>query len=61
METQKYNTMNRTQLATMYQISYPTFKKWLAKIPDLHIDTQARILTPKEVEYIINHLGEPPD
>ncbi len=53
--------MTRTQLAQRYQVCLKTFNKMLAKIPDFIIDKSTRILTPKEVLIIINHLGEPPD
>ncbi|MEA5139960.1 hypothetical protein [Arcicella rigui] len=61
METPKYKAMTRTQLAQRYQVCLKTFNKMLAKIPDFIIDKSTRILTPKEVLIIINHLGEPPD
>jgi hypothetical protein len=53
--------MTRTQLAQKYQVCLKTFNKMLAKIPDFVIDTKVRILTPKQVAVIIEHLGEMPD
>ena len=61
METIKYNTMTRTQLAQKYQVCLKTFNKMLLTIPDFAIDVKIRILTPKQVSLIINHLGEHPD
>jgi hypothetical protein len=61
METIKYKTMTRTQLAQMYQVCLKTFNKMLVAIPDFVINTKVRILTPKQVGMIIEHLGEPPD
>ena len=43
----------------MYNVHYDTFKKWLKNVPDLDLKPTQRILTPKQVEKIFNHLGEP--
>ena len=61
MENQKYPSMNRTQIAQKYQVCLPTFNKMLAKIPDFIWDKTLRVLTPKQVGLIFEHLGEPPD
>jgi hypothetical protein len=61
MENQKYPSMNRTQIAQKYQVCLPTLNKMLAKIPDFILDKTLRILTPKQVRLIFEHLGEPPD
>ncbi|MFC0184525.1 MULTISPECIES: DUF4248 domain-containing protein [Flectobacillaceae] len=53
--------MNRTELARKYKVSLPTFNKWLGLISNLVLIENQRIFTPKQVELIINHLGEPPD
>lgn len=52
-------TYNKTQLAKMYKVSYPTFKTWLKLVPDLGLQPTQRILTPKQVEKIFKHHGEP--
>ncbi len=57
----KYHPMNRTELARKYKVSIPTLKKWLGLIPELILIENQRIFTPKQVEIIITHLGEPPD
>lgn len=54
-------TATRTQLAKLYKVHYNTFANWLKRIPDLEIKENQRILTPKQVEKIINHLGSPFD
>jgi hypothetical protein len=59
METQKYHSTTRTELAQRYGVSMPTFKKWLMLIPNLEIADNIRTLTPKQVEAIFIHLGEP--
>lgn len=61
METKTNKPATRNQLAKRYGVSPETFKKWLVKIPDLLLDTRDRVLTPKQVGIIIEHLGEPSD
>lgn len=48
-----------SQLALEYGVSGKTFKKWLAKIPEIESIKGRRIFTPAEVEKIFNHLGRP--
>ena len=55
----KAETATKTQLAKQYKVHYTTFIKWLKMIPDLELDVKLRILTPKQVQIIYNHLGEP--
>lgn len=57
----KFPPMNRSEFARKYKVSVPTFNKWLVLIPNLSLMENQRIFTPKQVEIIINHLGEPPD
>jgi hypothetical protein len=59
--TAKYKTSTRSALAEQYKVSLPTFRKWLMRIPDLELSENQRTLTPKQVERIFTHLGEPPD
>ncbi len=61
METKTHKPATRNQLAKRYGVSPETFKKWLIKIPDLSLDIRDRVLTPKQVGIIIEHLGEPSD
>lgn len=61
MNTIKHASSTRTQLAVRYNVSVVTFKKWLSKIPDLGLEANDRVLTPKQVGIILQHLGEPPD
>ncbi|GEM_PF-789793 len=56
MKTKAYS---KTELARMYNVHYDTFKKWLKGVPDLDLKPTQRILTPKQVEKIFNHIGEP--
>ncbi len=55
----KAETSTKTQLAKQYKVHYSTFVKWLQMIPDLNLTKGQRLLTPKQVELIYKHLGEP--
>ena len=55
----KAKAYSKTELARMYNVHYDTFKKWLKSVPDIDLKPAQRILTPKQVEKIFNHLGEP--
>ena len=59
MKISKNKAMTRTQLATFYGVCLVTFNKMLVKIPNFTFDKSSRILTPKEIDTIINHLGDP--
>lgn len=59
METKRHKPATRIELAKRYGISLETFKKWLSKVPNLAIEASSRVLTPKQVGIIIEHLGEP--
>jgi transposase-like protein len=48
-----------SQLATEYGVSPKTFKKWVAKIPDIESIKGRRLFTPAEIEKIFYHLGKP--
>ena len=61
MKENRFESQTKSQLARRFKISIPTFNKWLLLIPNLFIIPNQRIFTPKQVEIIINHLGEPPD
>ena len=56
-----YKPSTRTELAKRYGVSAETMKKWLGQVPELSLTSRIRTLTPKQVEHIIKHLGEPPD
>jgi hypothetical protein len=55
----KAEAATKTQLAKQYKVHYNTFIKWLQLIPDFKVNPNQRTLTPKQVETIYNHLGEP--
>lgn len=46
-------------LAARYNVSYPTFLKWLLLIPELKKIKNRRLLTPKEIKIIYDEIGEP--
>lgn len=56
----KITSYSRKELYTAYNVSWKTFKIWLLKISDLG-DCEGKRFTPKQVEKIINHLGQPTD
>lgn len=51
--------MTKGQLAKAYQVDISTFNRWLTKIKGLELDKGQRVLTPKQVEIIHAHLGNP--
>ncbi len=55
----KAETATKTELARRYKVNYSTFTKWLKRVPDLKMDSKNRLLTPKQVRIIYDHLGEP--
>jgi hypothetical protein len=48
----------KIELARKYNISYSTFKKWMKSI-GLQLNKKKRLLTPMEVTYIFEKLGNP--
>jgi len=55
----KAEAASKTQLAQLYKVHYNTFIKWLKLVPGLKLDKKQRIFTPKQVQQIFDHLGEP--
>lgn len=54
-----YTTKTRTQLAREYKVDYGTFNSWLNDIDGLNLHPKRRLLTPKQVKMIYDHLGTP--
>ncbi len=52
-------TKSPIELRKMYGVSFPTWQKWLEKVPDLKLISGQRVYTPAQVEKIVNHLGNP--
>ena len=52
-------TETKGTLAKKYGVHPNTFRNWLSKIPGLILQPHQRILTPKQVKLILEHLGEP--
>lgn len=61
MEDIRFESLSKSQLSKRYKVSLPTLNSWLKLIPDLQLVKNKRILTPKQVEKVFNHLGEPPE
>ncbi|MBK9935262.1 MAG: hypothetical protein IPP61_05015 [Cytophagaceae bacterium] len=55
----KIKATNRTAMASLYEVSLVTFNKWLMEIEDLKLDPKKRILSPKQVQIIVENLGDP--
>lgn len=55
----KIEAITKTKLSKKYKVAYNTFIKWIKKIPGLNLDPKQRVLTPKQVQQIIEHCGEP--
>ncbi len=54
----KYKAMTRQDLQDAYNVNYWTLYNWLKKIPNLNI-RYVRVFSPKQVQAIVEHLGEP--
>lgn len=61
MKENRFESQSKSQLSRRFKVSLPTFNSWLELIPDLNLVKNKRILTPKQVEMVFSHLGEPPD
>ncbi len=55
----KSKSISKSQLASAYGVHISTFKTWLKPIKGLGLREGQRVLTPKQVELILTHLGEP--
>jgi hypothetical protein len=58
-ETLNFSAMNKKQLAALYKVSPKIFRIWLKPILPKLGNIEGRVLTPKQVRIIIDHLGEP--
>jgi len=54
----KIKAYRKKELAALYDVSTRVFKIWLKNIAELG-DYTGRSFTPKQVEKIVEHLGEP--
>lgn len=51
--------MSKAQLADAYGVHPTTLRKWLQMVPNLGLQDGQRILTPRQVQLVFEHLGEP--
>jgi hypothetical protein len=48
-----------TTLAYAYNVHINTLKKWIGKYPEIELDPNCRVLTPKQLEVIYDKIGNP--
>ncbi len=48
----------KSAVATEYRMSYNAFIAWIKEIPNLNI-TRRKLLSPKQIKMIYEHLGDP--
>jgi hypothetical protein len=51
--------MSKGKMAQAYGVHASTLNNWLAMVPDLELRKGQRMLTPKQVRLVMEHLGEP--
>ncbi len=51
--------MYKSALAKKLGVSLPTLNDWIKDIPGLKISPKQRLLSPKQLETIIEHIGMP--
>jgi transposase len=54
-----YKAMYKSALAKKLGVSLPTLNDWIKDIPGLKISPKQRLLSPKQLETIIEHIGMP--
>ena len=57
--TTTYKASSKTILADAYNVSLFTFRKWIKPIDNILGDYVGKAYTPKQVERIVELLGEP--
>lgn len=57
--TENPKAMSKAQLADAYGVHPTTLRKWLQMVPNLGLQDGQRILTPRQVQLVFEHLGEP--
>ncbi|EDP97007.1 hypothetical protein U8527_01660 [Kordia algicida OT-1] len=59
--TYRYKSVSKVQLADAYGVTLHTFCQWLKPIEHSIGEYVARCFTPKQVQKIVELLGEPED
>lgn len=55
----KPQTFSKSELARLYRVHPATFRRWIDLIPDLELKPHKKLLTPLQVQKILQHLGQP--
>ncbi len=59
MREKKTKTMSKSELAMAYKINISTLRVWLKRVPGLDLTAGQRLLTPRQVALVMEHIGEP--
>lgn len=55
----KISSITKSALAVKYNIHVNTLREWLKSVPNLEMKPFQKVLNPKQLELIYEHLGEP--
>jgi hypothetical protein len=55
----KISSMTKSALAVEYNIHVNTLREWLKSVPNLEMKPFQKVLSPKQLELIYEHLGKP--
>jgi hypothetical protein len=55
----KISSMTKSALAVEYNIHVNTLREWLKGVPNLEMKPFQKVLSPKQLELIYEHLGKP--
>ena len=55
----KISSITKSALAVKYNIHVNTLREWLKGVPNLEMKPFQKVLNPKQLELIYEHLGEP--
>lgn len=50
---------NKSSIAKYYGVSLKTLNVWLENTPDLYLEKGQRVLTPRQIKILKDHLGDP--
>jgi hypothetical protein len=55
----KISSITKSALAVQYNIHVNTLREWLKDVPNLQMKPFQKVLSPKQLELIYEHLGKP--